>query len=108
MLEKYVCNGPTSRPVLNNPKLFEPIQNARVDLDKINETILSLREQFKQNILGPMTNDNFYCFLQLLWIWFLTEPKKVISAINNIKKAASKTSSYKSIAGITCKKVEEK
>lgn len=57
------------------------------------------RTSYKKNIVEPWDSDRYFRMEKNLWIYFLTEPKKVHECIKEVqKKAAQKGSSgYKAL-----------
>ncbi|CAD7076673.1 unnamed protein product [Hermetia illucens] len=102
----YVFDGPIDGPMFENVKFLEPIYEARRTKEDIEKMIRRIRCDIQANITDKMHSDRFWRFQQVLWIWFLTEPKKVIQAIEEARKAASKISSVKMLAGIKRKESE--
>lgn len=48
-------------------------------------------EKYKKNIVEPWDTDRFYRMEKKLWIYFLTEPNKVLECIKEVQaKAAQK------------------
>lgn len=64
---------------------------------------VSIIYTFLKNYLFLQNNNKFWRYKQNLWVWFLTEPKKVAIAIKEVTAAASQMAAYKSISGIKCK-----
>jgi hypothetical protein len=46
---------------------------------------------YKKNILEPWQKDKFFVMHQNLWIYFLTDPKKVLECIKEVQKKAAQT-----------------
>uniref|UniRef100_A0A182P370 HAUS augmin-like complex subunit 3 N-terminal domain-containing protein n=1 Tax=Anopheles epiroticus TaxID=199890 RepID=A0A182P370_9DIPT len=104
-LSRFVFDGPLNYPQLYDHEYFERLQKLTFTLSKLERDFRSVRTDFVQNIEEPKQNNKFWLYNQRLWIWFLTEPKKVTIAIKEIMAEASKMASYKSISGIKCKSI---
>jgi hypothetical protein len=61
-----------------------------------------LKKNFKENLNNPKANLH-WSMKRNLWIWFLTEPAKVMKAKQEIEKAAMKMTKTKGHLGINCK-----
>lgn len=70
------------------------------------DCIMNIIISYKLHVL--QTSDKIDRYYQVLWIWFLSEPKKVIEAIKDVKakSTAGGSSSFKT-TGIMCKKIKE-
>lgn len=44
--------------------------------------------------------NKFWSYSQLLWMWYLIEPNRVVQAIEEIKREASKMPQMKTLMGI--------
>uniref|UniRef100_A0A182X4V5 HAUS augmin-like complex subunit 3 N-terminal domain-containing protein n=1 Tax=Anopheles quadriannulatus TaxID=34691 RepID=A0A182X4V5_ANOQN len=86
---------------------LERVQKLTYALGQLERDFRNVRKDVVQNIEEPKQNKKFWLYNQRLWIWFLTEPKKVAIAIKEITAEASKTASYKGISGIKCKSIAD-
>ncbi|XP_053676121.1 augmin complex subunit dgt3 [Anopheles nili] len=107
LLSRFVFDGPLNYPQFYDQEYLEQVQKLTFTLNQLEQDLRSLRKDFVQNIEEKKQNQKFWFFNQRLWIWFLTEPKKVAIAIKEIKAEASKTASYKGISGIKCKSMAD-
>ncbi|XP_055381278.1 augmin complex subunit dgt3 [Condylostylus longicornis] len=101
-LSKYIFDGPTNRPMLENVSLLKKIFKSKNFQNIFQMSLRKLRSEFHDNI-SLMNSDRFLKNARLLWIWFLTEPKKVIDALEEIRKAAqnvSNSTGIKTLVGI--------
>lgn len=114
-LEKYVYNGPTSKPHLFDPKFLEAIQDKVVKSKKIEEELDKFKQEYASHLdkLVSLPNfpfmkffvlnfhlffqdkNKFYRYKDKLWILFLTEPKRVVQIIKDATEAASKCHAMK-------------
>ncbi|XP_039452196.1 augmin complex subunit dgt3 [Culex pipiens pallens] len=106
-LERYVFDGPVNRPQFFDQQYQERIQRLSFEMDQIEKHLKTLKTDYQQNINEPKNNDKFWRYNQNLWVWFLTEPKKVAIAIKEVTAAASQMTAYKSISGIKCKSMAD-
>lgn len=106
-LERYVFDGPVNRPQFFDQQYQERIQRLSFEMDQIEKQLKTLKTDYQQNINEPKNNDKFWRYNQNLWVWFLTEPKKVAIAIKEVTAAASQMTAYKSISGIKCKSMAD-
>jgi hypothetical protein len=67
-----------------------------------------IKLNFQKNVLEPYQNDKFYRMKELLYIWFLTEPRKVPLAIKEVQRKAVEegSASFKAL-NIVAKKTEK-
>ncbi|XP_049279592.1 augmin complex subunit dgt3 [Anopheles funestus] len=105
LLSRFVFDGPLNYPQFYDQEYLERVQKLSFALNQLERDFRNVRKDFVQNIEEPKQNQKFWLYNQRLWIWFLTEPKKVAFAIKEITAEASKTASYKSISGIKCKSI---
>ncbi|XP_055548489.1 augmin complex subunit dgt3 [Wyeomyia smithii] len=102
-LLKYVYDGPVNGPQFFDQQYQERIQRLDFDMKQIENALKTLKTDYQQNINEPKNNEKFWRYRQNLWVWFLTEPKKVAIAIKEVTAAATQMAAYKSISGIKCK-----
>ncbi|XP_058818148.1 augmin complex subunit dgt3 [Topomyia yanbarensis] len=107
LLRKYVYDGPVNGPQFFDQQYQERIQRLNFEVNQIEKELKALKADYQQNINEPKTNDKFWRYKQYLWVWFLTEPKKVSFAIKEVTAAASQMAAYKSISGIKCKSMAD-
>ncbi|XP_067632452.1 augmin complex subunit dgt3 [Eurosta solidaginis] len=103
LLSPMVYDSPVEAPMFEHVRFLMPIYNAKTNQDRIEKALRYLRTQFQENITERLERDKLWRYSQLLWIWFLTEPRRMIMAIEEAKKAASKipnTAGIKSLSGI--------
>ncbi|XP_052896011.1 augmin complex subunit dgt3 [Anopheles moucheti] len=105
LMSRFVFDGPLKYPQFYGQKYLERLQKIGFALSQVERHLRNIRKEFVQNIEEPKQNQKFWLYYQRLWIWFLTEPKKVTFAIKEITAEASKTTSYKSISGIKCRSI---
>ncbi|XP_059613930.1 interaptin-like [Phlebotomus argentipes] len=71
------------------------------NLAKQNEAQLKqLKERFIKEYLEPKGSNKLWAYRRALWIWFLTQPKNVIKAIECASKEPSQKSKMKGLPGI--------
>ncbi|XP_065092823.1 augmin complex subunit dgt3 [Ochlerotatus camptorhynchus] len=102
LLRKYVFDGPVNKPQFFDQLYQERMQRLSFEMEQIEKELKTLKTDYQQNINEPK-NNKFWRYNRNLWVWFLTEPKKVAVAIKEVTAAASKMAAYKSISGIKCK-----
>ncbi|XP_050088677.1 augmin complex subunit dgt3 [Anopheles aquasalis] len=105
LLSRFVFDGPLRYPQFYDQEYLERVQQLSFLLGLLERDERSVRKDVVQNIEELKQSQKFKTYKQKLWIWFLTEPKKVTNAIKEITAEASKTASYKSISGIKCKSI---
>ncbi|XP_314793.5 augmin complex subunit dgt3 [Anopheles gambiae] len=107
LLSRFVFDGPLNYPQFYDQEYLERVQKLTYALGQLERDFRNVRKDVVQNIEEPKQNKKFWLYNQRLWIWFLTEPKKVAIAIKEITAEASKTASYKGISGIKCKSIAD-
>lgn len=82
-----------------DPKFIVPLHEKQDKMKKFEKIFHDLKFDFQSNIIQPYTNDKFYRMKELLYIWFCSEPKKVLLAIKEIQKKAAEegSASYKAL-----------
>ncbi|XP_020716265.1 augmin complex subunit dgt3 isoform X2 [Ceratitis capitata] len=103
LLRPMVFDSPVEAPMFEHVRFLMPIYNAKTNQERIDKALRYLRTQFQENITERIEKDKLWRYNQLLWIWFLTEPRRMIMAIEETKKAASKVPTIvgmKSLSGI--------
>ncbi|XP_058447680.1 augmin complex subunit dgt3 [Malaya genurostris] len=107
LLRRYVYDGPVNGPQFFDQEYQERIQRLNFEINQIEKELKVLKNDYQQNINEPKNNDKYWRYKQNLWVWFLTEPKKVAIAIKEVTAAASQMAAYKSISGIKCKSMAD-
>ncbi|XP_054738284.1 augmin complex subunit dgt3 [Anastrepha obliqua] len=103
LLRPLVYDSPVEAPMFEHVRFLMPIYNAKSTQERIEKTLRYLRTQFQENITERIEKDKLWRYSQLLWVWFLTEPRRMIMAIEEAKKAASRVptiAGMKSLSGI--------
>ncbi|TMW41954.1 hypothetical protein DOY81_012966, partial [Sarcophaga bullata] len=100
ILRPLVYDSPVNAPMFENVDYLRPIFNAKNQQQRIEKQLRQLRTQFRENISERLEQDKLWRYTQLLWIWFLTEPRRVLHAIQEAKKAASQMTGIKVLGGI--------
>ncbi|XP_062551653.1 augmin complex subunit dgt3 [Armigeres subalbatus] len=106
VLTRYVFDGPVNRPQFFDQQYQERMQRLTFEMDQIEKDLRALKTDYQQNINEPK-NNKYWRYNQNLWVWFLTEPKKVAVAIKEVTAAASQMAAYKSISGLKCKSIAD-
>ncbi|XP_049548291.1 augmin complex subunit dgt3 [Anopheles darlingi] len=107
LLSRFVFDGPLRYPQFYDQEYLERVQQLSFLLGLLERDERSVRKDVVQNIEESKQSQKFKMYKQRLWIWFLTEPKKVTNAIKEITAEASKTASYKTLSGIKCKSIAD-
>lgn len=73
---------------------------------EIEKEFEKIKQNYKKNIVEPWESDRYFRMEKNLWIYFLTEPKKVLECIKEVQnKAAQKaTPEYKALNIQGCSK----
>lgn len=85
-------NGPTNRPKLCDTKLSMQIFDREQKKIEIEKAYVDSKANYKKTILDP-SRDRFVRMERNLWIYFLTEPKKVLECIKEVQKKAAEKGS---------------
>ncbi|XP_037953450.1 augmin complex subunit dgt3-like isoform X2 [Teleopsis dalmanni] len=96
-LKPLVYDGPVARPTFEQVHFLIPLFDARSSQQQISDTLRDIRGKFYTNITERMKKDTLWHNSQMLWIWFLRNPTRVIAAIDEVKKATNKE---RSIPGV--------
>ncbi|XP_016947105.1 augmin complex subunit dgt3 [Drosophila biarmipes] len=88
-LRPFVYDSPLERPMFENVRYLSAIYNVTQQQKRLDETVRSLRTDFLENVVGRIERDKLWRYSVVLWIWFLTEPHRMIHAIDEVKKAAA-------------------
>lgn len=104
----YINDGPLIRIILCDPKISSQLFTASERKSVLDSNIRELKQDIRKNISEPMHGDKLFFYKYKLWVWFLSEPNKLVHAIKEVKDAAAKKESpaYNSISGIMCKRNE--
>jgi hypothetical protein len=108
-----------NKPQFCDPKFLHRIFEANKNNDLLLKNMKKIKDGYKKNVqvsfviyfqigwkkyffLHTQEKDRYYRSQNMLWIWFLTEPKKVLVAIKEVTQAAANTQSaaFKNISGI--------
>lgn len=106
-LLSFIDDGPLNRPQAKDSKFQRELHEFSVVQEKFENSLSRLKLDYKTEVRDKMNNDKMWRNNQLLWVWFLTEPKKVMSAIKDIKAKSSieGRSAFKA-SGLMCKRSE--
>uniref|UniRef100_A0A6P4FKB8 Uncharacterized protein LOC108052417 n=1 Tax=Drosophila rhopaloa TaxID=1041015 RepID=A0A6P4FKB8_DRORH len=88
-LRPFVYDSPIEKPMFENVRYLSAIYNITQQQSHLDEAVRSLRTDFLENVAGRIERDKLWRYSVLLWIWFLTEPQRMIYAIDEVKKAAA-------------------
>ncbi|XP_075168643.1 dim gamma-tubulin 3 isoform X2 [Haematobia irritans] len=103
ILHPFVYDSPVMAPMFENVHYLKPIFNVKTQQHRVDKLLRQLRTEFHENVTERLEKDKLWRYSQLLWIWFLTEPRRVLHAIEEAKKAASKVpqmTGIKTLGGI--------
>ncbi|XP_030387257.1 augmin complex subunit dgt3 [Scaptodrosophila lebanonensis] len=89
-LRPFVYDSPLEQPMFTHVRYLCPIFNATRNQQRFEEMLRHLRLEFQEKIIERMDKEKLWRYSKLLWIWFLTEPQRVIHAIDEVKKASAK------------------
>ncbi|XP_022221650.2 augmin complex subunit dgt3 [Drosophila obscura] len=89
-LSPFVYDSPLEQPMLDNVRYLYAIYSVAQEQTRLDEMMRHLRTEFQENIVGRMDRDKLWRYKMLLWVWFLTEPQRMLYAIDEVKKAAAK------------------
>lgn len=98
-LKSFVFDGPTNQPQLIDSHYSIIIHETFMKIKFLQSLYSKFKNNYQRKVIDPMNNNNFFRYKNLLWIWFLTEPNKILHAIKDIQSAAFKngTASYKAL-----------
>ncbi|EDX07991.1 augmin complex subunit dgt3 [Drosophila simulans] len=88
-LRPFVYDSPLEQPMFENVRYLSAIYNVTQQQTRLDESGRSLRKDFLENVVGRIERDKLYRYSVVLWIWFLTEPQRMMHAIDEVKKAAA-------------------
>ncbi|EDV55383.1 augmin complex subunit dgt3 [Drosophila erecta] len=88
-LRPFVHDSPLEQPMFENVRYLSTIYNVTQQQNRLDESVRSLRKDFLENVVGRIERDKLYRYSVVLWIWFLTEPQRMMHAIDEVKKAAA-------------------
>uniref|UniRef100_A0A1B0G2E8 HAUS augmin-like complex subunit 3 N-terminal domain-containing protein n=1 Tax=Glossina morsitans morsitans TaxID=37546 RepID=A0A1B0G2E8_GLOMM len=101
VLHSFVYDGPVDTPMFENVSYLKPIFNANMKKELIDKQLRRMRTQFHENVTERMEKDKLWRYRQLLWMWFLRDPSRVLRVIEEIKRIASKVPQIsKTLGGI--------
>lgn len=89
MLREFIFNGPTNQPSLYDTKFLMQIYDREQKKIEMEKAFESVRSNYKKNIVEPWESDRYFRMEKNLWIYFLTEPKKVLDCIQEVQKKAA-------------------
>lgn len=90
---KFIFTGPTNKPCLYNPKFSVQIYEKKKIRKEIDRAYQELRANIQKNIVDPFNNDKFHRMKVLLYLWFMSDQRKVILAIKEVQKKAAEEGS---------------
>jgi hypothetical protein len=98
-LQASVLKGPTSALQLYDQLLISSIHEKEQNKRNIENIYDSAKSNYKKNIIEPWESDKFFGMEKNLWIYFLTDPLKVLECIKEVQKKASQvgTSSFNAL-----------
>ncbi|EDW00518.1 augmin complex subunit dgt3 [Drosophila grimshawi] len=89
-LRPFVYDSPLEQPMFDHTQYLYQMFNVAEQQLSFDKAIRHLRTQFQETITQRMDNEKLYRYSKLLWIWFLTQPERVIHAIDEVKKCSAK------------------
>ncbi|EDW65750.2 augmin complex subunit dgt3 [Drosophila virilis] len=89
-LSPFVYNSPLDQPMFEHIQYLCPMFDAAQQQMRFEESLRHLRTQFQEKILERMDKEKLWRYSKLLWIWFLTEPQRMLHAIDEVKKSSAK------------------
>lgn len=92
-INKLIYTGPLCKPSLYDSQFFTLIYEKEERKKEFQLCWQDIYSKIKSNIIDPYHNDRYKRMKDLLYIWFLTEPKKVLCAIAEVKKQAAEIGS---------------
>lgn len=97
-LRSFVFSGPVNRPQTSDAKFRVAIVEKQRKVKELEDSLNTIKLNYKENIVDQMQN-RFYSLKEKLWIYFLTEPKKIHLAVKEVQKQAAKvgSTSYKAL-----------
>ncbi|XP_017872391.1 PREDICTED: uncharacterized protein LOC108620040 [Drosophila arizonae] len=90
LLCPFVYNSPLDQPMLENVRYLYPMFDVRQQQLRFDDSLRQLRTEFQETILERMDKEKLWRYSKLLWIWFLTDPHRMIHAIDEVKKSSAK------------------
>ncbi|XP_068143883.1 augmin complex subunit dgt3 [Drosophila tropicalis] len=88
ILRPFVYDSPLkNHPMFENVVYLCPIFNIQQQEEYLDGKLRKLRTQYNED----MKKDTLLRYSNILWIWFLTEPQRMLHAIDEVKKAAAST-----------------
>ncbi|KAH8387532.1 hypothetical protein KR093_007690, partial [Drosophila rubida] len=88
-MRPFVYDSPIEQPMFENVELLCSMFEAMRQKQHFEESINHLRTQFKELIIERMDKEKLWRYSKLLWIWFLTEPQRMLHAIDEVKKCSA-------------------
>ncbi|ALC48317.1 dgt3 [Drosophila busckii] len=89
LLQPFVYDSPLEQPMFENIQYLCPIFKAAQQQQGFDVAVRQLRTKYMDNITERMNKDKLWRYQQLLWIWFLTEPQRVLQAIDVVKRESA-------------------
>ena len=89
MLRDFIFRGPTNRPCLYDSKFSFKINEIEQQQKEMLREHELVKSNYRKNIVEPYENDRFFKMEKNLWIYFLTEPKKLLECIKEVQKKAA-------------------
>ncbi|XP_055309300.1 augmin complex subunit dgt3 [Sitodiplosis mosellana] len=107
LIRKFLYDGPIAKPQQYSTWYRMKKSFLERELQAINEITEKKRDECSHYI-KKWSNDKYWRHKQVLWVWFLTEPKKVIKSLKSISAEAQQrskaaTTAPRHIAGIVRK-----
>lgn len=99
MLQNLVLTGPTSALQLYDQLLVSSIHEKEQSKKEIEKSYDNAKNSYKRNIIEPWASDKLFGMEKNLWIYFMTDPTKVLDCIKEVQKKASQkgTSSFNAL-----------
>lgn len=99
ILKELLFCGPTNKPRLYDPKFITPLYTKQLKKKELEDTFHDLKAKMNSKVVHPFENDKFHRFKELLYLWFCTEPKKMLLAIKEVQAKAAEegSASYKAL-----------
>ncbi|GAB0094609.1 hypothetical protein DMENIID0001_099310 [Sergentomyia squamirostris] len=95
---KSLIRGSISTPIVISPEITEMLYIQKCLNDQNESRIKRIKDRFTKEYQEPMASNKLWGYRRMLWIWFLTNPNKILAAIQCASAMVSKKS--KTLPGI--------
>lgn len=93
-LSKYVLDGSMAHPYLVNHPVMLLITQKQQRMECTQKKIRKMMQIFESNYVCRWKQDELWAAKQMLWVWFVMDKRRAVSALTEVTRLAKTTPAY--------------